>query len=44
MATISHSMALEAQATSKNTVAQQTRSLAASLLKGSRRELWREGK
>jgi predicted DNA-binding mobile mystery protein A len=44
MATASHSMALEAQATPKNTVAQQTRSLAASLLKGSRRELWREGK
>lgn len=44
VATVSHSMALEAQATSKNTVAQQTRSLAASLLKGSRRELWREGK
>lgn len=44
MAAVSHTMALEAQATSKNTVANQTRSLAESLLKGSRRELWREGK
>jgi len=44
MAAVSHTMALEAQATSKNTVAKQTRSLAESLLKGSRRELWREGK
>jgi len=44
MAAVSHSMTLEAQATSKNTVAQQTRSLAANLLQGSRRELWREGK
>ena len=44
MAAASHSMALEAQATSKNAVAQQTRSLAANLLQGSRRELWREGK
>lgn len=44
MAAVSHSMALEAQATSKNTLAKQTRSLAASLLNGSRRELWREGK
>jgi len=44
MAAISHSMALEAQATSKNTAAKQTRSLAANLLQGSRRELWREGK
>ena len=44
MATVSHTMALEAQATSKNAVAQQTRSLAANLLQGSRRELWREGK
>lgn len=42
MAAVSHTMALEAQATSKNTVANQTRSLAESLLKGSRRELWRE--
>lgn len=44
MATVSHTMALEAQATSKNAVAQQTRSLAANLLQGSRRELWREGR
>ena len=44
MSAVSHTMALEAQATSENTVAKQTRSLAASLLKGSRRELWREGK
>ena len=44
MAAVSHSMALEAQATSKNTTAKQTRSLAANLLQGSRRELWREGK
>lgn len=44
MASVSHTMALEAQATPKNTVAQQTRRLAANLLQGSRRELWREGK
>lgn len=44
MAAVGHSMALEAQATSRDTVAKQTRSVAASLLKGSRRELWREGK
>lgn len=42
MATISHTMALEAQATSRETVEAQTRALAESLLKGSRRELWRE--
>lgn len=42
MATISHSMALEAQATSRETVEAQTRALADSLLKGSRRALWRE--
>ena len=42
MATISHSMALEAQATSRETVEAQTRALAESLLKGSRRTLWRE--
>lgn len=42
MATISHSMALEAQATSRETVEAQTRALAESLLKGSRRALWRE--
>jgi len=44
MAAVSHTMALEAQATSKNTVANQTRSLAENLLNGSRRELWREDK
>lgn len=43
MAAISHSMALEAQATSRETVDAQTRALADSLLKGSRRALWREG-
>ena len=42
MATISHSMALEAQSTSRETVDAQTRALAASMLKGSRRALWRE--
>ena len=39
---IAHSMALEAQATSKDTVIRQTRALADNLLKGPRRELWRE--
>lgn len=42
MAAISHSMALEAQSTSRETVDAQTRALAESLLKGSRRALWRE--
>lgn len=42
MAAISHSMALEAQSTSRETVEVQTRALAESLLKGSRRALWRE--
>jgi len=42
MAAISHSMALEAQSTSRETVDAQTRALAESLLKGSRRTLWRE--
>lgn len=42
MANISHSMALEAQATSREIVEAQTRALAESLLKGSRRTLWRE--
>lgn len=42
MAAISHSMALEAQATSPEIVEAQTRALAESLLKGSRRALWRE--
>lgn len=43
MAAISHTMALEAQSTSRETVEAQTRALAESLLKGSRRTLWREG-
>lgn len=42
MAAISHTMALEAQATSRETVEAQTRELAESLLKGSRRALWRD--
>jgi predicted DNA-binding mobile mystery protein A len=42
MASISHTMALEAQATSRETVEAQTRALAEGLLKGSRRALWRE--
>jgi len=42
MAAISHSMALEAQSTSPEIVEAQTRALAESLLKGSRRALWRE--
>jgi predicted DNA-binding mobile mystery protein A len=42
MADISHSMALEAQATSREMVDAQTRALAESLLKGSRRVLWRK--
>lgn len=42
MAAISHTMALEAQSTSLDTVEVQTRELAASLLRGSRRELWRD--
>ena len=36
-----HTMALEAQATSNETVDTQVKELAESLLKGSRRELWR---
>ncbi|MCM8614223.1 mobile mystery protein A [Accumulibacter sp.] len=44
MATVTHTMALEAQATSRDTVEAQTRALAESLLKGSRRSLWREAK
>jgi hypothetical protein len=35
-------MALEAQSTSRDTVEVQTRALAETLLKGSRRSLWRE--
>lgn len=42
MAAISHTMALEAQSTSPETVEAQTRALAEHLLKGSRRALWRE--
>lgn len=42
MAAVSHTMALEAQATSRETVEAQTRALAGTLLKGSRRNLWRE--
>lgn len=43
MSAISHTMALESQATSKDAVEEQTRDLAENLLKGSRRSLWREG-
>lgn len=42
MASVSHTMALEAQATTRETVEAQTRALAETLLKGSRRNLWRE--
>ena len=42
MAAISHTMALEAQSTSLETVEAQTRALAESLLKGSRPALWKE--
>jgi predicted DNA-binding mobile mystery protein A len=42
MASVSHTMALEAQATAPEAVDVQTRALAESLLKGSRRALWRE--
>ena len=42
MTFISHTMALEAQATSRETVEAQTRALAEDLLKGSRRALWKE--
>lgn len=41
MGAIAHTMALEAQATSNDTVTSQTRAFAESLLKGPRRELWR---
>jgi predicted DNA-binding mobile mystery protein A len=41
MAAVSHTMALEAQATSRETVETQTRALAENLLKGSRRALWK---
>jgi predicted DNA-binding mobile mystery protein A len=42
MGAIAHTMTLEAQATSNDIVASQTRALAESLLKGPRRELWRQ--
>ena len=42
MAAVSHSMALEAQSTSREAVELQTRALAEELLKGTRRALWRE--
>lgn len=41
MAAVSHTMALEAQSTSREAVELQTRVLAEELLKGSRRTLWR---
>lgn len=44
MAAISHSMALEAQSTSPEVAEAQTRALAESLLKGSRRALWKQPK
>jgi predicted DNA-binding mobile mystery protein A len=42
MASVSHTMALEAQATSRETVEAQARTLAENLLKGPRRALWKE--
>jgi predicted DNA-binding mobile mystery protein A len=42
MVAISHTMALEAQSTSRETVEAQTRALAENMLKGSRRTLWRK--
>lgn len=42
MASVSHTMALEAQTTSQDMVKAQTQALADNLLKGSRRVLWRE--
>jgi predicted DNA-binding mobile mystery protein A len=42
MAAVSHTMALEAQSTSPEAQEAQTRALAESLLKGSRRALWRD--
>ena len=44
MGAVSHTMALEAQATSRETVEAQTRALADELLKGSRRALWKGAK
>ena len=42
MLAINHTMALEAQATSQDAIAAQTRALTQALLKGSRRTLWRD--
>ncbi len=42
MAAISHTMGLEAQATSAQAIDEQTRALAQSLLAGSRRVLWKD--
>ena len=42
MAGVSHTMALEAQPTTREAVEGQTRALAEDFLKGSRRALWRE--
>ena len=42
MSAVAHTMALEAQATSKDTVDNQTRVLTEDLLKGPRRALWRQ--
>lgn len=42
MAAVSHTMALEAQAPSRDAIEAQTRVLAESLLQGSRRALWRD--
>ena len=41
MAVLAHTMALEAQSTSKETLNTQEQEMAESLLKGSKRELWR---
>ena len=41
MTVLAHTMALEAQSTSKETVETQVQEMAESLLKGSKRELWR---
>lgn len=42
MGAIAHTMALEAQSTSEDTITSQTRDLADTLLKGPRRDLWRQ--
>lgn len=44
MEAVSHTMALEAQSTSREAVELQTRALAAQILKGSRRALWKESR